>query len=173
MATPLVDLETVLKVLGDRTRLRILGLLLQGEICVCDIHETLKAPQPKVSRHLAVLRKAGLWRRADRACGSLPPRRPRQPAVGLGRRRRAPGAGTDGVRPTRRGATAATREQLHPSTPDLCSRRDIGWADAPPRDPVNLNRMTTRIGINGFGRMGRLGFRAGWDNGAYDVRPHQ
>ena len=60
MATPLVDLETVLKVLGDRTRLRILGLLLQGEICVCDIHETLKTPQPKVSRHLAVLRKAGL-----------------------------------------------------------------------------------------------------------------
>ncbi len=60
MATPLVDLETVLKVLGDRTRLRILGLLLQGEICVCDIHETLKVPQPKVSRHLAVLRKAGL-----------------------------------------------------------------------------------------------------------------
>ena len=60
MATPLADLETVLKVLGDRTRLRILGLLLQGEICVCDIHETLKTPQPKVSRHLAVLRKAGL-----------------------------------------------------------------------------------------------------------------
>jgi ArsR family transcriptional regulator len=60
MATPLVSLETVLKVLGDRTRLRILGLLLQGEICVCDIHETLKVPQPKVSRHLAVLRKVGL-----------------------------------------------------------------------------------------------------------------
>lgn len=60
MATPIVDLEAVLKVLGDRTRLRILGLLLHGETCVCDIHETLKAPQPKVSRHLAVLRHAGL-----------------------------------------------------------------------------------------------------------------
>ena len=60
MATPLVTLETVLKALGDRTRLRILGLLLQGEICVCDIHETLKIPQPKASRHLASLRKAGL-----------------------------------------------------------------------------------------------------------------
>lgn len=60
MATPLVSLETVLKALGDRTRLRILGLLLQGEICVCDIHETLEVPQPKVSRHLAVLRKMGL-----------------------------------------------------------------------------------------------------------------
>ena len=60
MASPLVTLETVLKVLGDRTRLRILGLLLQGEICVCDIHETLKIPQPKASRHVASLRKAGL-----------------------------------------------------------------------------------------------------------------
>ena len=57
---PLVTLETVLKALGDRTRLRILGLLVQGEICVCDIHETLEIPQPKASRHLASLRKAGL-----------------------------------------------------------------------------------------------------------------
>jgi ArsR family transcriptional regulator len=53
-------METVLKALGDRTRLRILGLLLQGEVCVCDIHETLKIPQPKASRHLASLRKASL-----------------------------------------------------------------------------------------------------------------
>jgi len=60
MATPLVTLETILKALGDRTRLRILGVLLQGEICVCDIHETLAIPQPKASRHLASLRKAGL-----------------------------------------------------------------------------------------------------------------
>lgn len=60
MATPLVNLEAVLKALGDRTRLRILGLLLHGEVCVCDLHETLKIPQPKASRHLASLRKAGL-----------------------------------------------------------------------------------------------------------------
>ena len=46
--------------LGDATRLRILGLLLTGEVCVCDIHESLKLSQPKVSRHLAYLRKAGL-----------------------------------------------------------------------------------------------------------------
>lgn len=57
---PLITLESVLKALGDRTRLRILGLLLQGEICVCDIHETLEIAQPKASRHLASLRKAGL-----------------------------------------------------------------------------------------------------------------
>lgn len=53
-------LETYFKALADRTRLRILGLLLTGEVCVCHIHESLKIPQPKASRHLAYLRKAGL-----------------------------------------------------------------------------------------------------------------
>ena len=37
-----------------------LGLLLTGEVCVCDIHESLKVPQPKASRHLAYLRRSGL-----------------------------------------------------------------------------------------------------------------
>ena len=46
--------------LGDPTRLRILGLLLTGEVCVCHIHESLRIPQPKASRHLAYLRRAGL-----------------------------------------------------------------------------------------------------------------
>lgn len=46
--------------LADGTRLRILGLLMAGEVCVCDIHETLRIPQPKASRHLAYLRRAGL-----------------------------------------------------------------------------------------------------------------
>lgn len=45
---------------ADPTRLRLLGLLLEGEICVCDLCAALKAPQPKVSRHLAYLRRAGL-----------------------------------------------------------------------------------------------------------------
>src|SRR6187401_1803600 len=53
-------LETAFKALADATRLRILGLLLSGEVCVCDIHESLKIPQPKASRHLAYLRRAGL-----------------------------------------------------------------------------------------------------------------
>jgi ArsR family transcriptional regulator len=53
-------METLFKALADATRLRILGLLLTGEICVCDIHESLKIPQPKASRHLAYLRRAGL-----------------------------------------------------------------------------------------------------------------
>lgn len=58
--TRLLSLETLFKALADRTRLRILGLLHAGEICVCDIHGSLDLPQPTVSRHLAYLRKAGL-----------------------------------------------------------------------------------------------------------------
>lgn len=54
------QLETVLKALADGTRLRILGLLATGEVCVCDIHDSLKVSQPKASRHLAYLRRAGL-----------------------------------------------------------------------------------------------------------------
>ena len=60
MARQLNEMETVFKALADATRLRILGLLLTGEVCVCDIHESLKIPQPKASRHLAYLRRAGL-----------------------------------------------------------------------------------------------------------------
>ena len=48
------------RALGDATRLRILGLLAGGEVCVCDIHEALRLPQPTVSRHLAYLRRSGL-----------------------------------------------------------------------------------------------------------------
>ncbi|MBA3888363.1 MAG: metalloregulator ArsR/SmtB family transcription factor [Acidobacteria bacterium] len=60
MDTRLTTLETLFKALADGTRLRILGLLLAGEVCVCDIHDSLGLPQPKVSRHLAYLRRAGL-----------------------------------------------------------------------------------------------------------------
>ena len=60
MPKPLSEMETLFKALADATRLRILGLLLTGEVCVCHIHESLKIPQPKASRHLAYLRNAGL-----------------------------------------------------------------------------------------------------------------
>jgi ArsR family transcriptional regulator len=60
MPKHLAEMETLFKALADETRLRILGLLLTGEVCVCHIHESLKIPQPKTSRHLAYLRKAGL-----------------------------------------------------------------------------------------------------------------
>ena len=60
MAKQLVEMESLFKALADATRLRILGLLLTGEVCVCDIHESLKIPQSKASRHLAYLRRSGL-----------------------------------------------------------------------------------------------------------------
>lgn len=53
-------LADLCKTLGDETRLRILALLLRGEVCVCQIHESLRLPQPTVSRHLGWLRRAGL-----------------------------------------------------------------------------------------------------------------
>ena len=56
----LVALERTFQALGDQTRLRILALLASGEVCVCHIHESLDLPQPKVSRHLAYLRRARL-----------------------------------------------------------------------------------------------------------------
>jgi len=60
MTKPLGDLERLLKALADTTRLRILSLLAAGEVCVCHIHESLRVPQPRASRHLAYLRRAGL-----------------------------------------------------------------------------------------------------------------
>ncbi len=53
-------LTTVYAALADPTRLRILSLLGEQEICVCHIHASLDVPQPTASRHLAYLRKAGL-----------------------------------------------------------------------------------------------------------------
>src|SRR5690348_7321299 len=60
MTRHLEQMEILFKALADATRLRILGLLLTGEVCVCDVHESLKIPQPTASRHLAYLRRAGL-----------------------------------------------------------------------------------------------------------------
>ena len=53
-------MDLAFKALADPTRLRILGLLLGGEVCVCDIHGSLGIPQPRASRHLSYLRKSGL-----------------------------------------------------------------------------------------------------------------
>ena len=52
--------DVMFRAFSDRTRLRILNLLRGGELCVCDLAEVLRVPQPKASRHLAYLRKAGL-----------------------------------------------------------------------------------------------------------------
>ncbi len=59
----LKDLDALTSVYGalaDPTRLRILALLTDGEVCVCDIHASLGVPQPTASRHLAFLRRSGL-----------------------------------------------------------------------------------------------------------------
>uniref|UniRef100_A0A831XDM8 ArsR family transcriptional regulator n=1 Tax=Geobacter metallireducens TaxID=28232 RepID=A0A831XDM8_GEOME len=47
------------KALSDETRLRILSLLMEGELCVCDLMTVLRLPQSTVSRHLANLRHTG------------------------------------------------------------------------------------------------------------------
>jgi ArsR family transcriptional regulator len=46
--------------LADETRLRLLYLMRSGEVCVCHLQNVLQTNQPKISRHLAYLRKAGL-----------------------------------------------------------------------------------------------------------------
>ena len=63
------ELHSLFQSLADPTRLRILNLLLKGELCVGDIVKILSLPQPTVSRHLGYLekrhwvkkRKTGLW----------------------------------------------------------------------------------------------------------------
>jgi ArsR family transcriptional regulator len=54
------DIERFFQALGDNTRLRLLNLMGDQEICVCYFVEILGQPQPKISRHLAYLRSAGL-----------------------------------------------------------------------------------------------------------------
>jgi ArsR family transcriptional regulator len=66
---PVTTTDSMFRAFSDRTRLRILHVLQGGELCVGDIVEILQAPQPRISRHLAYLRKAklvtvrksGLW----------------------------------------------------------------------------------------------------------------
>ena len=52
--------ELFFKALADRTRLRMLNLKGADEVCVCFFVEVLKTNQPKISRHLAYLRRAGI-----------------------------------------------------------------------------------------------------------------
>jgi ArsR family transcriptional regulator, arsenate/arsenite/antimonite-responsive transcriptional repressor len=53
-------LDLLFRALSDRTRLRLLNLIADREICVCYFVEILRMSQPKISRHLAYLRRAGL-----------------------------------------------------------------------------------------------------------------
>lgn len=56
-----------LRFLSDRNRLRILGMLMESETCVCEVIDELDLPQPLVSYHLRKLRDAGLVRARRRA----------------------------------------------------------------------------------------------------------
>ena len=54
------DMELFFRALADRTRLRLLSLMTGGEICVCFLVAVVGPNQPKISRHLAYLRRTGL-----------------------------------------------------------------------------------------------------------------
>jgi ArsR family transcriptional regulator len=56
----MMDVEQVFKSLADANRLRIVNLLLHGELCVCDIQYVLENSQPNISRHLAYLKNSGM-----------------------------------------------------------------------------------------------------------------
>jgi ArsR family transcriptional regulator len=61
-AASLSNSRALFAAFADETRLRLLGLLCERELCVCDLCEVLDEIQPKVSRHLATLRDAGFVR---------------------------------------------------------------------------------------------------------------
>lgn len=81
-----MKLVRIYQCLCDRTRLRILNLLLGGPLCVCHLQAVLGEPQAKISKHLRYLharrlvesRKSGNWR-----IYRLPARRPRELAANL------------------------------------------------------------------------------------------
>jgi ArsR family transcriptional regulator len=54
------SIELLFKALADRTRLRLINLMGNTEVCVCFFVEVLKTNQPKISRHLAYLKRAGV-----------------------------------------------------------------------------------------------------------------
>jgi ArsR family transcriptional regulator len=56
----IVQMERIFQGLADRTRLRLLNLMGESEVCVCYFVEILDIPQPTISRHLAYLRRTGL-----------------------------------------------------------------------------------------------------------------
>lgn len=62
-----MEAEQIFKALADANRLRIVNLLLHGELCVCDIQYVLENSQPNISRHLAYLKNSGMV--ADRRDG--------------------------------------------------------------------------------------------------------
>jgi ArsR family transcriptional regulator len=60
MIETILEIEQCFKGLSDRSRLRILNLLLEAELCGCDLQRLLGTSQPNISRHLAYLKHSGL-----------------------------------------------------------------------------------------------------------------
>ena len=77
----ITELEQIFKGLADQNRLRILNLLLHGELCVCDIQYVVESSQSNVSRHLTYLKNSGLV--LDRREGARMYYRLAQPDEGL------------------------------------------------------------------------------------------
>lgn len=55
-----VKMEQLFRALADRTRLRLLNLMGDNEVCVCFFVEILQISQPRISRHLAYMKKVGI-----------------------------------------------------------------------------------------------------------------
>jgi ArsR family transcriptional regulator len=80
MSDDLLELKAdVLKALGQPTRLKILELLRNGERCVCEIFPAIEEEQSNVSRHLALMKAAGIL--ASRKEGQMVHYRVRDPQV--------------------------------------------------------------------------------------------
>jgi ArsR family transcriptional regulator, arsenate/arsenite/antimonite-responsive transcriptional repressor len=65
-AVTVAPMSRMFRALGDDVRLRIVALLAHGELCVCHLEEALDLTQPNASRHLGILRQAGLVARRRR-----------------------------------------------------------------------------------------------------------
>ena len=57
---PMKKITNIFKALSDDTRLRVVKLLQERELCVCELMQVLDMSQPRISRHLSVLKNAGL-----------------------------------------------------------------------------------------------------------------
>src|SRR6266478_6315790 len=60
MTKRIYNIELLFKALADNTRLRLINVIGDSEVCVCFFVAILKTSQPKISRHLAYLRRAGI-----------------------------------------------------------------------------------------------------------------
>jgi Predicted transcriptional regulators len=61
-----LEIETILKALGDRTRIKLILLLSKGELCVCDLSDLSELSQPTVSNSMIILERAGVVKRERR-----------------------------------------------------------------------------------------------------------